>query len=473
MDENRGSTQCPATPRRKKPSKFQIFKQTYLPLGIAGVALLLILIIIIGSVVRAFQVRAIRAEEAYEASLIAQAEQDFMKNQALQYLDEAALLAQHFDYDGAIATLEQFTGDWSQYPEYADRYDQYMMERENLVLWDNPQSILCLSFQHLIADPDRAFSDSTYGTSYKNQFITTEEFFRVLEQLYENNYILISTDDCFLKEIDDFGNVCISENPLYLPAGKKPLILVQTNVCYNLYMVDSDGDYLPDAGGAGFANRLELDENGNVAAAVIHADGSESVGSYDLVPILDSFVETHPDFSYKGAKAVLALTGFNGILGYRTNVSAMDYISWEDYDLGVGNAVELSNILLNNGYEIACYTYGNEAYGELSLSDLQQDLTLWSDEVGSLIGRPDLFVFAQQSDIATDKAQYDSDKFDALKAEGYSVFFGFSSDGDSWQTVADDQARIGRILVTGNNLQNNPAWFDGILDPAYVLSPDR
>ena len=103
MDENHNSAQRPVTRRRKKPSKFQIFQETYLPLGIAGVALLLILIIIIGSVVRAFQTRAIRAEEAYEASILAQAEQDFMKNQAKQHLEEAALLAQHFDYDGAIA----------------------------------------------------------------------------------------------------------------------------------------------------------------------------------------------------------------------------------------------------------------------------------------------------------------------------------------------------------------------------------
>ena len=43
------------------------------------------------------------------------------------------------------------------------------------------------------------------------------------------------------------------------------------------------------------------------------------LGKYDLVPILDRFVEEHPDFSYRGAKAILALTGYNGVLGYRTD----------------------------------------------------------------------------------------------------------------------------------------------------------
>ena len=33
-------------------------------------------------------------------------------------------------------------------------------------------------------------------------------------------------------------------------------------------------------------------------------DGTVSAGSYDLVPILNDFIDEHPDFSYKGAKAI-------------------------------------------------------------------------------------------------------------------------------------------------------------------------
>ena len=40
-----------------------------------------------------------------------------------------------------------------------------------------------------------------------------------------------------------------------------------------------------------------------------------------MVPLIDRFVEKHPDFSYRGAKGILALTGYNGILGYRTDES--------------------------------------------------------------------------------------------------------------------------------------------------------
>ena len=53
----------------------------------------------------------------------------------------------------------------------------------------------------------------------------------------------------------------------------------------------------------------------------IEDDGTVSVGDYDVVPLIDRFVEEHPDFSYRGAKGIVALTGYNGILGYRTDIS--------------------------------------------------------------------------------------------------------------------------------------------------------
>ena len=48
-------------------------------------------------------------------------------------------------------------------------------------------------------------------------------------------------------------------------------------------------------------------------------DGSISVGDYDMVPWIDTFVKEHPDFSYHGHKGIIALTGYEGVLGYRTD----------------------------------------------------------------------------------------------------------------------------------------------------------
>ena len=38
-----------------------------------------------------------------------------------------------------------------------------------------------------------------------------------------------------------------------------------------------------------------------------------------FLTVLEDFIETHPDFSYQGSKGILAFTGYDGILGYRTS----------------------------------------------------------------------------------------------------------------------------------------------------------
>ena len=46
--------------------------------------------------------------------------------------------------------------------------------------------------------------------------------------------------------------------------------------------------------GDGMASKLVIDENGDVKAEYVEADGSVSVGDFDMVPLIDSFVEETP-----------------------------------------------------------------------------------------------------------------------------------------------------------------------------------
>ena len=96
--------------------------------------------------------------------------------------------------------------------------------------------------------------------------------------------------------------------PIELPAGKKPLVLSVDDVNYYEYMNDD-----------GFATNLTLDGDGELTNTYIDASGATTHGSFDVPTIVDDFVEDHPDFSYRGARGVLALTGYNGVLGYRTS----------------------------------------------------------------------------------------------------------------------------------------------------------
>ena len=52
MDEQRNNADRPVTPRRRKRTKTQVFKETYLPAIIAGCAVLLCIVFVITSLVR-------------------------------------------------------------------------------------------------------------------------------------------------------------------------------------------------------------------------------------------------------------------------------------------------------------------------------------------------------------------------------------------------------------------------------------
>ena len=448
-------------PRRRPRSKAQIFKESYLPVIIAGIALIFILIFIIGSVVHSIQRKKYEQDvnEAISASIAA--EQERLAQEAEELIIRASSYAEQFDYIAAVDALESYSGDIQQHEILSVMLSEYTAAKESMILWNDPNQVLNLSFQMLIADPERAFKDATYGSSYNQNFITIDEFAAILPQLYENGYILIRMSD-----ITD-GTTA---KDLYLPNGKKPLIITQTQVNYNTYMIDGDADKLPDKDGDGFASKLIVDENGNIACEMVDSTGQTVTGNFDLVPILDAFVETHPDFSYKGAKAILAVTGYDGLFGYRTNASAAEYF---DITQEIAGATKILQALQEDGYEIACYTYGNIGYGISDLEQIKEDLNKWNEEITPILGSVNTLVFARNSDISATSAAYGGEKFSILQAAGFKHYIGFSADGNSWFTSAGDYIRQGRIPVSGSSLTYQTEWFAGIFDPASVLDDSR
>jgi hypothetical protein len=206
---------------------------------------------------------------------------------------------------------------------------------------------------------------------------------------------------------------------------------------------------------------LVLDANGNVTCEMVDADGNTVTGAYDLVPILDAFVEEHPDFSYGNAKAVLALTGYNGLFGYRTDPDGRKKFGEEEYAKNVETVQQIAAALKESGYDLGCYTYGNSSYGKYSLSQIQKEMNSWNEEVVPILGQIDIMVFAQNSDIKT-SVLYSGSKFKYLKSIGFNYFLGFCNEGDPFTFIADDYVRQGRLLVTGGNIKSNAKWFSTI-----------
>lgn len=457
-------------PRRRRRSPLRRFLDAYAPTLLIGAVVILFIIFVAGSISRS---NARREEErnasiaAQESSAALQAEQEL---EAASLAAQAMELAAGYDYDSAIALIDSFSGNMYDFDYLLDSRDTYIHAKEDLVAWSDPSQVINLSFHLLLHDPVRAYAAEGYSTSYRWNFVTTAEFSAILQQLYNNGYVLVGLDDVIAFP-EETGSGYEAKT-IYLPAGKKPFMLTQTQVNYYTYMTDGDGDGVADAQGDGFASRLIL-ENGSLTCEYIDSTGIKATGEYDLIPILERFIAEHPGFAYQGARATLAVSGYDGLFGYRTDPETASKISQEYYDAELAALPQIVSALREKGYIIASYTYGNSAYGKLSTKRLQEEMTLWADEVTPLLGQVDVLAFAKDSDISTDTVAYSSEKYNILRNAGFSCFLGYCSDPTPWATLSADHVRIGRLMVTGNNLKNAPQLFEGLFDAAAVIDKNR
>ena len=160
------------TPRRRKPTQFESFKETYLPAVIICAAFLLIIVFLIGALATFIQRNNL--EEESDTYISSKVDYDQLSEEAARLMTEASVYAADYDYESAIATLDRFSGDINDFPNLASRRQEYVTAKDNLVLWEDNSQVLNLSFHHLIADPERAFKDQTYGNSYNKNFVTID-----------------------------------------------------------------------------------------------------------------------------------------------------------------------------------------------------------------------------------------------------------------------------------------------------------
>lgn len=467
--------QDPPRPRRestpRKPrSKMRQFKDEQLPLIIGGVAVLLIVIFVFGALGRTISTWRSSSKDNLTASENQNAVSAQEEQQAQNILSEAALLAAGYDYEAAIDKLNTFTGDTTKYTEFTLRASEYAQALNTLVAHNDPDEVANLSFHVLIADPSRAFTNEKFGGKYNMNFVTIDEFQLILEQLYANDYVLVNMTDFVDEVTGNDGTVTYSSKSLMLPDGKKPIMITETMVNYFNYMIDGNDDGTPDKDGAGFASRLVLDGSGNIKAEMVDASGNTVVGNYDLVPILEDFIAEHPDFSYRGARATLAVTGNEGIFGYRTSADVATSKGQEYYDQQVAGAKQIVSALTDAGYTIACYTYANRAYASDSATAIQEDIDKFTKEVLPITGPVDTIVYAQMSDIASAGA-YSGSKYNVLKEAGYRYFIG---NGNKATTdIYAEYVRQNRLMVTGANMYYSSTTFSSYFDSKSVLNSQR
>ena len=457
-------------PRKKPVSKMRQFKNETLPLIIMGITAVMIVFFLVGWGSRAISSVIRDNKDKHTASESQVNEEQRLAEEAETILEEAALLAAGYDYEAAIDKLNTYSGNITEHSEITMRLSQYKQTLSSLIQYNDPASIPNLSFHMLIADPTRAFTNQKWGNSYNKNFVTVGEFEKILEQLYEKGYVLVEMEHCVAETVTG-DTITYSAKPVLLPDGKKPVMITQTMVNYYNYMIDGNDDGTPDKDGAGFASKLVVDDlTGKIQAEMVTASGETVRGDYDLVPILEKFIEAHPDFSYKGARAILAVTGDEGIFGYRTNSSAKNSKGEDYYNQQVEGAKKIVNALRDKGYEIACYTYGNIDYGKKSASEIQADIANWKMEVMPIVGTLDTLVYAKSSDISSTGA-YTGGKYNVLSEAGFRYFIsnGTSPSGD----VTSSYVRQKRIMVTGQFMAHTATMYTPYFDAKIVLNSQR
>jgi hypothetical protein len=277
--------------------------------------------------------------------------------------------------------------------------------------------------------------------------------------------------DAFIAETATGDTVTYAAKSLKLPDGKKPVMLTETMVNYYSYMVDSDSDGKADKDGAGFASRLVVDSlTGEITAEMVNGAGETVRGDFDMVPVLEKFIDKHPDFCYQGARATLAVSGYDGVFGYRINPEVIDSQGQAYYDEQVAGAKKIVTALRQKGYTIACYTYADTAYGGKSATDIKEDIAKWTTHIVPVIGQVDTLVYAKTSDISTTGA-YTGNKYNVLVEAGFRYFI--SNGNKPACTVTGEYVRQLRVMVTGTGMAHTASMYKDYFDAKTVLDSTR
>ncbi len=370
-------------------------------------------------------------------------------------LARAERLAAGYDYDGAIELLS--SSEIAEEESAKEAIAAYEQQKTTLVR-QNPYEITHVFFHILIMDNSKAF-DGDYKQDDYNQVMTTRsEFEKILESMHDRGFVLVRLHDIARLEPDENGNMKMKAQDIMLPEGKKAFVMSQDDVCYYEYM---EGD--------GFATKMIIGEDGRPTCEMALEDGTVAVGDYDLVPILDHFIDEHPDFSYKGAKACLAFTGYNGILGYRTDPSyetnAEFLAKHPDFDIEKERAAarEVAACLIEDGYELASHSWGHRDMEKSSMEKLREDTRKWEEYVEPLLGSSDIILFPFGSDISSDWRPYDtsSERFQLLYQAGFRYLCNVDSN-QYYVQIEDQYVRQGRRNLDGYRMyydlpENHPS----------------
>lgn len=374
-------------------------------------------------------------------------------------LSNAEQLASQYDYDGAINLLKSDTR-FVEKETVVSAVTSYETSKAALVRI-NPQEVTHIFFHSLIMDTSKAFDGDSKQDGYNQMMTTKDEFIKMMQSMYDKGYVLVKIHDLAYEKKDENGNPKFAYGDIMLPPGKKAFVLSQDDVCYYEYMK-----------GDGFATRIIIGDDGYPTCEMQMDDGSVSVGDYDLVPILENFIKAHPGFSYKGARGILAFTGYNGILGYRTDEAYKD--TNPNYEADRQEAAKVAQALKDHGWELSSHSWGHRNMGSISMNHFKTDTDKWQNNVESIIGPTDIILFPFGSDIGSWTPYTDSnERFTYLKSKGFRYFCNVDASKSTWMQLGPDYFRQARRNLDGYRMFYYPDSLNDLFKVSDVFDPAR
>ena len=329
-----------------------------------------------------------------------------------------------------------------------------------------------LFFHPVVAYPELAFDGDAQADGIDDFMVTADEYRAILQSVYDRGYVLVDIADVWSETTDENGNAKMVKNTLYLPEGKKPLILSFDDTNYYEYMLSN-----------GFAWKLVIGEDGKIASYGKDPQGTEVVSrDLDAIPILDKFVEEHPDFSPFGAKGCLSLTGYEGILGYRTQTDTKSWTEAQEQNRQKEREAVKPIIaeLKRTGWTFGSHTWGHIRLGTMSLETIQADTKRWFDEVGSLVGPTTILFYPHGERPDGDDWQKTGPVFQYLQSQGFRVFCSVGI--NSFSYIKKDICAVicDRLHPDGTTLRGSDkviGWYSQFYDARDIIDldvrPDR
>ena len=421
--------------------------------------------------------------DAAEEEETAQAEETTTGSATDDVIAQANKMVQQYDYDGATELLQSVEG----YESNADIITLLadIETQKSTLVATSPENVTHIFYHSLVVDPSRGFSltgDSAWDTATAGfcQWMTTvDEFNAITQQMYDRGYVLVALTDMIDITTDENGVEHVTAKDIYLPEGKTPFVLSL-----------DDLSYYHSYNGRGTATRMIVGEDGRPTCEYVTAEGETLVGDYDCVPLMDKFIDEHPDFSYKGAKGTIALTGYDGILGYRTDYCYRDRVDLSadqeayleanpdfDWNAEVASATAVADALKNDGWTFASHTWGHIRVGDADMTWIQEDTSKWLEQVAPLVGGTNCIIFAHGQDLANWNEEYSStEKFQYLKSQGFTIYCNVDS-SQYFVQIGDEYLRMGRRNLDGYRLwmavYGGDDRVSDLIDAASVIDPQR